>query len=288
MINSGQVPGDPLVNASSVQMQSAFPQLTRQARRLYVGNLPTGMGLTEKMLTEFFNATVTSMGIKTPQPVLSCWLSSQGTFCFVEFRGCQDANICMGLLQGITLGGRSLRVGRPADYKPAPPHLENYIVGFPPGQTPPGAPSAPGQMESALGMNMMGGFSSMPMIAGPALQPSAGPISTIVLLQNMVKESELNDDDEFKDISSDVKDECSKFGQIERVVIPRPVAESKGPEDSEGPRIGIGVGRIFVMFKDTDGAQKAQNALNGRLFNENAVKASFYPESEFNNGIFGL
>lgn len=284
MINQGQVPGDPIMNANSVQMQSAFPQLTRQARRLYVGNLPTGMGLTEKMLTEFFNATVTSLGIKTPQPVLSCWLSSQGTFCFVEFRGCQDANICMGLLQGITLGGRSLRVGRPADYKPPPPHLETYIVGFPPGQTPPGAPSQPAQMDMGMGMNMLG--FSMSQIAGPSPAP-AGPVTLVVLLQNMVKESELNDDEEFKEIHNDVKEECDKFGAVEKIVIPRPYQESK-EEDDLGPRTGVGVGRIFVKFKDTDGAQKAQAALNGRLFNENAVKATFYPESDFSNRVFGL
>jgi splicing factor U2AF subunit len=300
MINSGQVPGDPLSNASSVQMQSAFPQLTRQARRLYCGNLPTGMGLTEKMLTEFFNATVTSLGIKTPQPVLSSWLSSQGTFCFVEFRGCQDANICMGLLQGITLGGRSLRVGRPADYKPPPPHLENYIVGFPPGQSPPGGPSSPGQMDQpfipSTGTNMYGFGNGPPLAAGPPIQfpvtsmlgtAPSGPVSLVVLLENMVKESELKDDEEFKDILSDVKDECSKFGTVEKVVIPRPYMESK-EEDESGPRTGVGVGRIFVLFNDTTSSQKAQATLNGRLFNENTVKATFYQESDFRNRIYGL
>jgi len=283
MINQGQVPSDSLANASSVQMQSAFPQLTRQARRLYVGNLPTGMGLTEKMLTEFFNATVTSLGIKTPQPVLSCWLSSQGTFCFVEFRGCQDANVCMSLLQGITLGGRSLRVGRPADYKPPPPHLDNYIVGFPPGQTPPGAPSAPGQMDLMMGMGNMLGFSNMPL-AGPA--PGPGPATRVLLLENMVQESELKDDEEFKDILADVREECEKHGKVEQVVVPRPFQESK-TEDVQGPRTGVGVGRIFVLFTEAESSMKAQQALNGRLFNENAVRASFYPESDYNNRIFG-
>jgi len=75
---------------------------------------------------------VTGLGIQTPNPVLSVWLQTEGTFCFVEFRSVADCTACMTLLQGITIGGRTLRVGRPADYKPPPPALENYVVGYPP------------------------------------------------------------------------------------------------------------------------------------------------------------
>jgi hypothetical protein len=107
----------------------ANPQLTKQARRLYVGNLPVGAGLTEQGLTEYFSQAAVQLGIKTPQPVLSSWLSQEGTFCFVEFRSVQDCTFAVGLLQGLTLGGRALRIGRPADYKPPPPALENYVVG---------------------------------------------------------------------------------------------------------------------------------------------------------------
>jgi len=122
-------------------------------------------------------------------------------------------------------------------------------------------------------------------LAGPSPQLPSGPVTTIVLLQNMVKESELNDDEEFKDIVSDVKEECSKFGAVEKVVIPRPASESK-VEDPEGPRVGVGVGRIFVKFKDTDASQKAYTTLNGRLFNENVVRANFYSETDFNNKMY--
>ncbi len=46
-----------------------------------MGNLPVGMGFNEKMLQEFFSTTITGLGIQTPQPVSSVWLSSEGTFC---------------------------------------------------------------------------------------------------------------------------------------------------------------------------------------------------------------
>lgn len=84
-------------------------------------------------MQELFTTTLVALGIATPQPVLSVWLSSEHQFSFVEMRSVQDTNIALTLLQGIQLGGRTLRVGRPADYKPAPPHLANFVVGFPHG-----------------------------------------------------------------------------------------------------------------------------------------------------------
>ena len=115
------------------QMATQNPQITRVARRLYVGNLPAASGLTEGMISDLFRTTVVALGIATPNPILSVWLSAEQTFCFVEFRAVQDCSLALTLLQGIQIMGRTLRVGRPADYKPLPPHLANYVVGNPMG-----------------------------------------------------------------------------------------------------------------------------------------------------------
>lgn len=40
----------------------------------------------------------------------------------------------------------------------------------------------------------------------------------------------------------------------------------------------LGVGKIFVLFLDQDGARKARGAVNGRTFNGNIVEAVYYPE----------
>merc|ERR1712130_297535 len=92
-INMAEILGSADGNPQEIKMmlaQAANPQLTQQARKLYVGNLPVGIAINEQMLTEFFNSTVTRLGITTPNPVLSSWRSSEGTFCFVEFRSVQD------------------------------------------------------------------------------------------------------------------------------------------------------------------------------------------------------
>jgi splicing factor U2AF subunit len=290
------------------------------------------MGLNEKMLTEFFNTTVSSLGIQTPNPVLSVWLQTEGTFCFVEFRSVADCTSCMTLLQGITIGGRSLRVGRPADYKAPPPALENYTVGFPPGtcnpltgQTTPGptpslasnfspnskfsdtaAPAAPTPTPvsninpARLAQIREAGISSGSGVTGliphqqqfpPSIPPpTTSSTSRVLLLQNMVTQKELVDDDEFTDIVLDIREECEKFGPVKKVVIPRPKRDGKeydegkldGIGDDRGPRIGgPTVGKIFVLYKEPEGARKAREVLNARMFNNNKVDASYFPEDEF-------
>jgi hypothetical protein len=219
-----------------------------------------------------------------------------------------------------------LRIGRPADYKPPPPHLVNFVVGFPPGVTPPPNTGAAANvslttlggmavgglptMGMGMGMGMPGalggmgglgvtlpsmaglagltgtaipgipGFAGLPMPAGinPAAlaaatsnstltsslvnpsssgssgsNESAGTPTKVLLLLNMVQESELSNDEEFADIIADVRDECSKHGQVIRVVIPRPFKAGGDQVDDGkadfGPCTGIGTGRIFVHYQ---------------------------------------
>jgi len=105
------------------------PQMTRPARRLYVGNLPCGMGLNEQILCEFFGQCCKGLGIATPNPVLSVWLNGEQTFGFIEFRSVEDTNLALQLFEGLQLGGRQLRFGRPVDYKEPPENLKEYVVG---------------------------------------------------------------------------------------------------------------------------------------------------------------
>ena len=43
----------------------------------------------------------------------------------------------------------------------------------------------------------------------------------VLVLSNMVTAEEVGDDDEYEDIVADVRDECTKFGTVCSVVIPR-------------------------------------------------------------------
>lgn len=48
-------------------------------------------------------------------------------------------------------------------------------------------------------------------------------------------------DEEYNDILDDIKEECSKFGTVKNVIIPRP----------EFGKIIAGVGKIYVEYEKT-------------------------------------
>jgi len=100
-------------------LNSQNPQQTRQARRLYVGNIPEGIG--DEELVAFFNTAMTSspVPLKVTPPVVGAQLNREKSFAFLEFAAIDDATAGMAL-DGITLEGQSLKVRRPKDYVPLP------------------------------------------------------------------------------------------------------------------------------------------------------------------------
>lgn len=66
---------------------------------------------------------------------------------------------------------------------------------------------------------------AMPVqIQVPGFQTTGlGQPTEILCLMNMVTPEELVDDEEYEDILEDVKEECSKYGYVKSVEIPRPV-----------------------------------------------------------------
>ena len=97
-----------------------------------------------------------------------------------------------------------------------------------------------------------------------------------MLLLNMVTPEELYDDQDYSDILEDIQEECSKYGEIEGVRVPRPIAMPKiwMPQDEmyrtkEANRKKddeAGVGRVYVLYKEIESTAKAMKAIGGRQF----------------------
>ena len=85
-----------------------------------------------------------------------------------------------------------------------------------------------------------------------------------------MSEDELRDDQEFGEITEDTQEECAKFGEIKKLLIPRPGQP--------------GVGRIFVQYAEVASATAAAQALAGRSFGGNVVGADFFDETKFEQG----
>ncbi len=71
------------------------------------------------------------------------------------------------------------------------------------------------------------------------------------------------------EICEDVEEECTKYGQILALKVPRPTG---------GSRQSAGVGKIYVKFDTPASAKKALQALAGRKFADRTVVTTYFPE----------
>ncbi|XP_051989094.1 splicing factor U2AF 65 kDa subunit-like isoform X2 [Xyrauchen texanus] len=124
---AGQIPSIALLATSTntglavvpTQLPITGSQMTRQARRLYVGNIP--FGVTEESMTEFFNTQMRLAGLaQAPSsPVLAVQINQDKNFAFLEFRSVDETTQAMAF-DGIIFQGLSLKIRRPHDYRPLP------------------------------------------------------------------------------------------------------------------------------------------------------------------------
>ncbi|XP_026852402.1 U2 small nuclear RNA auxiliary factor 2b isoform X1 [Electrophorus electricus] len=135
---AGQIPATALLPTMTPDGLAVTPtpvpvvgsQMTRQARRLYVGNIP--FGITEESMMDFFNAQMRLGGLtQAPgNPVLAVQINQDKNFAFLEFRSVDETTQAMAF-DGIILQGQSLKIRRPHDYQPLPGMSENPSVYVP-------------------------------------------------------------------------------------------------------------------------------------------------------------
>ncbi|GJN25620.1 hypothetical protein PR202_gb13468 [Eleusine coracana subsp. coracana] len=104
------------------------------------------------------------------------------------------------------------------------------------------------------------------------LQVGGALPTKVVCLTQVVTADELRDDEEYEDIIEDMREEGRKYGNLVKVVIPRP--------DPSGAPVA-GVGKVFLEYADVDGSTRAKTGMHGRKFGGNQVIAVFYPENKF-------
>lgn len=128
--------------------------------------------------------------------------------------------------------------------------------------------------RAALGANMgkrpgeMDYLPMAPVTAPSILAASSGEGQPTKVLQilNMVAIDELINDDDYKDILEDIRDECGKYGAVQDVKIPRPIATDKGRVDIKASEAIKDLGKVFVMFDKPEETTKALRAIAGRQF----------------------
>eukprot|EP00978_Attheya_sp_CCMP212_P010185 scaffold24468_cov47-Attheya_sp.AAC.1 len=213
-------------------------------RELFIGN--TTPEMSEQMIKDFLGKAMEQVGLtKFPgNPINACRVS--GKFAFIELRDKEEAASALNL-NNIPFMGAMLRVGRPSKYVgPQVPH---------------------GNWEDILAKYMSGELKLGGAPAAAPAAPATGPPTKVVELKHMLTMQDLTNDEEYGEILEDTKEECSQFGALKNIII---------------PRSGVGATKIFLEYMTNDDAQKAITGLAGRTFDGRKVEAVFFNEDRFN------
>ncbi|EIM20475.1 hypothetical protein WALSEDRAFT_55089 [Wallemia mellicola CBS 633.66] len=138
-----------------------------------------------------------------------------------------------------------------------------------------------------MGKIGVGGTSSIAQIL-PLASETQAYRTNVLLLLNMVTAEELKDDLDYQEICEDIQEECSQYGEIIKIKIPRPprpddpVFSTPGVTLSSGEDLRfeaaseeLGVGKIFILYKTEEQASKALKALAGRVFGGRTVIGAY-------------
>jgi len=346
---AGQIPATLVPETPQAAVPVVGSTITRQARRLYVGNIP--FGVSEEEMMDFFNQQMHLSGLAQAEgnPILASQVNLDKNFAFLEFRSIDETTQAMAF-DGINFKGQSLKLRRPHDYQPMPGMSENpnYNV---PGVVSTVVPDSPhkvflgglpnylnedqvkelltsfGQLrafnlvkDSATGLSKgyafceyvdtsitdqaVAGLNGMQLgdkklivqrasvgaknmaamnvapvqIQVPGMDGVTGPgqPTEVLCLLNMVQADELQDEEEYEDIVEDIREECSKYGAVKSIEIPRPVPGVDVP----------GLGKVFIEFLGIPECQKAQHSLTGRKFSNRVVVTSYFDPDKYHRREF--
>ncbi|XP_076443173.1 splicing factor U2AF 50 kDa subunit-like [Babylonia areolata] len=348
---AGQVPQAIPISATinpSATVTLPGSAMSRQARRLYVGNIP--FGVTEESMMDFFNHQMKITGLAQAEgdPIIAVHINLDKNFAFLELRSVDETTQALAF-DGITYEGQPLKIRRPSDYKPLPGLSENptqavpgvvstivqdsahkiFVGGVPsyllddqlkelllpfgalksfnlvrdnatglskgfafceyldPNITDMACAALNGMQlgdkklivqRASIGAKGAQNQQAPVQLQVPGLNFNQGGLEAteVLCLMNMVQPEELEDEEEYEDILEDVKEECSKYGVVRSLEVPRPIKGVEVP----------GVGKIFVEFNSVIDCQKAQQALAGRKFSSRVVVTSYFDPDAYHRREF--
>ncbi|GAA5958263.1 hypothetical protein JCM3765_004773 [Sporobolomyces pararoseus] len=129
---------------------------------------------------------------------------------------------------------------------------------------------------------MGGGMNNQPPAAILAAgQSGEGEPTRVLQILNMVAIEELCSDQDYEEILEDVKEECTKFGKVEEVRIPRPVRTSQGRVDVKLSEAVKDLGKVFVLFDQKEETTAALKAIAGRQFGGRLCICAYASEEIF-------
>jgi len=172
---------------------------------------------------------------------------ASGKYAFVELRLAEDAANMLNL-DNVPFLGQLLKIVRPSKLE-NPPHAPMYMK-----------------------------WEQLPLKwnSDELKMMSAGPVSRVLRLTNMVSDRDLTDPSLLEEVVEDTRQQCAHFGRVHSVIIPSPSATFASVAVA-------GVGNVFVAMSNELEAVRCLVNMKGRAFDGRIVDVKFYPDGIFFN-----
>ncbi|EZG56477.1 putative splicing factor [Gregarina niphandrodes] len=212
---------------------------TRKLRRLYFGNLPLHLGLTEANFQQQIFEEMRRRGLcsdPNENPVLCVWFAKdKGNYGFVEFASVEETERAL-TMDGMETMGVTIKISRPNDYCSA----TNQSGALPTQMVPPNLLPK----TSAAGVNQIIG-----QIAD----------SRLVLMKRMVLENDVEDGpEEYLEVLDDIVEGCAGCGKVIGAAL---VTPDIGAQDHT-----VDTGDVYVLFSHAQEADKCYQTMSQRQY----------------------
>merc|ERR1712187_376807 len=231
------------------------PNASRKSRRLYLGNLPYHLGVTEDSFSKQLYDTMKECGMcndPNQNPVLHVWFARDkgANYGFCEVSSIEETDRALQL-DGMMVLGVPVSIKRPND-----------AVG-------------PVGMLGGVAMGMQGMATPGGQLALPAAQVNA--TSPIIRIDEILKVDEKTTKDDYTDVVEDMTEGCGAHGKMLGVLIIK-------PEHAQG-RPGLKPGDIYLRCATTDDATKIMRAMGHRKYDGRQIAMTSFDEGKFNSEL---
>jgi len=223
------------------------PNVSRKMRRLYLGNLPYHLGVTEDSYSKQLYETMKERGMcndPNQNPVLHVWFARDkgANYGFCEIASIEETDRALQL-DGMMVLGVPVSIKRPND--------GNSPMGMVGGMPGAGMPAAGG------------------MLALPAMQVQA--TSSTVRIAELLRVDASTSKEDYDDVVEDMNEGCGAHGKIKSVFIVRKEHTAQKP--------GLSAGDVYLQCLSIDDATKIMRAMGHRKYDGRQIQMTSYEDS---------